>query len=155
MTDSEPFPEEFHASIEIAAAPEAVWALIADVTRIGEWSPEAVGAEWSDGATGPAPGAHFEGHNKIGDFTWDAPCAVVDCVPGQVFSWRVPRGVGPDTSSTWTFEFAAVGRGTRVTQSFHTPLLNVKGSPSNFEGRYEMLCAGVQTTLANLKAAVE
>ena len=28
----------------IAAPPEKVWALISDVTRMGEWSPEATGA---------------------------------------------------------------------------------------------------------------
>ncbi|HAY67306.1 MAG TPA: hypothetical protein DCY82_03325, partial [Acidimicrobiaceae bacterium] len=28
------------ASIEIAASPEAVYDLVSDVTRMGEWSPE-------------------------------------------------------------------------------------------------------------------
>ncbi len=35
------------ASIEIDAPPEAVYALVSDMTRIGEWSPEAIGAACS------------------------------------------------------------------------------------------------------------
>lgn len=31
------------ASIDIAAPPEAVYAMVSDITRMGEWSPEAVG----------------------------------------------------------------------------------------------------------------
>jgi len=34
------------AQREIAATPERVWALISDVTRMGEFSPENVGCEW-------------------------------------------------------------------------------------------------------------
>ncbi len=30
----------------IAAPKDAVWALVADVTRMGEWSPETVGCAW-------------------------------------------------------------------------------------------------------------
>jgi carbon monoxide dehydrogenase subunit G len=46
-------------SIRIQAPPEQLWAMIADVTRVGEWSPETVSAEWVDGAAGPAVGAKF------------------------------------------------------------------------------------------------
>ena len=44
-------------STEIAAAPETVYALVSDITRMGEWSPETVRAVWTRGATGPAVGA--------------------------------------------------------------------------------------------------
>jgi uncharacterized protein YndB with AHSA1/START domain len=145
--------ETFSASTEIAADPDDVWALISDVTRIGDYSPEAVRAEWTDGATGPAAGAHFQGFNKIGDFEWDAPCEVVDCVPGKVFSFKVPRDI--EAFSLWKFEFVATANGTKLTQGFSAPLLNIEGARANFEGRYEMLCAGVETTLANIKAAAE
>lgn len=48
----------------IAAAPERVWALVSDVTRTGEWSPENVGGTWLDGARGPAVRARFRGSNR-------------------------------------------------------------------------------------------
>jgi len=63
MTD---FPEKSSASIEINAAPEVVWQLVADITRMGEWSPECWKAEWEDGTTGPAVGALFRGYNRAG-----------------------------------------------------------------------------------------
>ena len=58
------FPERGGASLDIDAAPEAVWALVADITRMGEWSPECFQADWEDGATHPEAGAHFHGSNR-------------------------------------------------------------------------------------------
>ena len=54
-------------SRDIAASPEAVFAAISDVTRMGEWSPECHACEWGDGATAPAVGVTFTGHNRHGD----------------------------------------------------------------------------------------
>ena len=44
-------------SLHIEAAPEEVWALVSDVTRIGEFSPETFEARWTRGSTGPVEGA--------------------------------------------------------------------------------------------------
>ena len=41
------------ASIEIHASPEAVYALVSDLPRMGEWSPENIGGEWQNGALVP------------------------------------------------------------------------------------------------------
>jgi len=148
-----PQPEQGSATIMIAAPPEKVYALVADITRMGEWSPECVRAEWVGGATAPAAGARFHGYNKAGTFEWDVPCEVVEVDPGRTFSFRAP--VDFDQASTWTYSFEAVEGGTRVTESFHAPLLNIEGAPSNFDGRYEMMVSGCETTLANIKAAAE
>lgn len=51
-------------SLVIARAPEDVWDLIADVTRMSEWSPETTTASWCDGVADPAVGARFKGGNK-------------------------------------------------------------------------------------------
>ena len=37
------------ASIEIQASPEAIYALVSDLPRMGEWSPECRGATWRRG----------------------------------------------------------------------------------------------------------
>ena len=69
--------------------PEVMWDLIPDVTRIGEWSPECVGARWLDGAS-PAPGARFEGRNVFA--TGPAPpatCVVTRARRPDVFEWVV------------------------------------------------------------------
>jgi len=54
------------ARIEIDAAPVAVYALVSDISRMGEWSPECYRCEWLGGATTAAIGAKFRGHNRLG-----------------------------------------------------------------------------------------
>lgn len=63
------------ASIEIAASPEAVYALVSNLERMGEWSPENEGGQWLDGGTGQV-GDWFEGFNKAGDREWVRPVQV-------------------------------------------------------------------------------
>ena len=147
------YPQQSSVSVEVNAAPEAVWALVADITRMGEWSPECFRAEWENGATGPEVGAHFHGWNRAGSFEWDAPCIVTDCEPGKVFAFAVPRD--GDTLNRWRFELAPSAAGTTLTESFDAALINVDGSPANFEGRFEMLAAAIEKTVANIKAAAE
>ena len=147
------FPETSSASIEINAAPEVVWNLLSDITRMGEWSPECLRAEWVDGASGPEVGAHFHGYNKIDAFEWDVPCEVAASEPGSVFEFLAQRGSPVQTQ--WRFELLANGAGTTLTESFNAPLINVDGSPANFEGRHGMLVAGIGATIAAIKAAAE
>jgi hypothetical protein len=148
-----PFPQESSASISIHAAPEVVWELVADITRMGEWSPECVRAEWENGATGPAVGAHFHGYNRAGTFEWDVPGIVTDCEPVRVFAFAVPRE--SSTTNRWRFELAPTAEGTTLTESFDAPLINVEGSAANFEGRFEMLVKAINKTIANIKTAAE
>ena len=49
------------ASVVVDAPVDAVWSLVSDVTRTGEWSVECRGVEWLDGASGPVKGARFRG----------------------------------------------------------------------------------------------
>ncbi len=147
------YPQRSSASIEVRAAPEIVWDLVADITRMGQWSPECVRAEWEDGATGPVVGAHFHGYNRAGTFEWDVPGIVTDCEPGRLFAFAVPReGV---SVNRWRFELEPSAEGTTLTESFDAPAINVEGSPANFDGRYEMLVKAINKTIANIKAAAE
>ena len=43
----------------VAARPELVWDLVADITRVGGWSPECIRAAWvtEPGLRSPAPGS--------------------------------------------------------------------------------------------------
>ena len=44
--------------VHVDAPPDVVWALVADLDRMGEWSPECYRVEWLDGAAStakPAP----------------------------------------------------------------------------------------------------
>jgi len=49
----------------VAAPPELVWDLVADVIRVGGWSPECIRAVWLGEPGQPQPGARFTGHNRF------------------------------------------------------------------------------------------
>ena len=80
------------ASRDIAAPAEKVWALVSDLPRMGEWSPENAGGKWVKGATGPAVGAVFTGNNKNGFRRWTTNVTVIACEPGVVFEFAVTSG---------------------------------------------------------------
>jgi hypothetical protein len=97
--------------------PAAIWDLITDVGRIGEWSPECVGARWLDGAT-PRPGARFEGRNDFGE----GPNPPVTCVVTQarrpdVFEWVVLDHSESVASpgSIWRYELTLGGHAGQTT----------------------------------------
>ena len=78
--------------LDIAAPAEKVWALVSDLPRMGEWSPENAGGKWVKGATGPALGAVFKGTNKNGFRRWSTAATVIACEPGKVFEFAVTSG---------------------------------------------------------------
>ncbi len=69
----------------IAAPPEAVFAALTDITRMGEWSPETIRAEWNDGVAAAEVGATFTGHNRNGDKQWTTEATIVELVPNERF----------------------------------------------------------------------
>ena len=77
---------EGQATIQIQAPPENVYAMLSDVTRMGEWSPECAKAEWIEGATGPVSGARFKGSNRRGLAVWSTKPRVVVADPGREFA---------------------------------------------------------------------
>ncbi|WP_183099322.1 SRPBCC family protein [Nocardioides pelophilus] len=146
----------------LRAAPEKVWDLVSDVTRIGEFSPETFEAEWTHGATGPAVGARFKGHvkrNGVGPTYW-SPCTVTQCVePGPDGRGLFEFAVGLDGNhiNTWGYRLEPEGDGTRVTEYFRlTPSWYVRGYwmlLGRLRGRTNE--RGMRTTLERMKAVVE
>ena len=51
-------------TLHIDAPPDRVWGLVSDITKMGEFSPEVIEAEWIDGATGPVVGRTIPGPRK-------------------------------------------------------------------------------------------
>jgi len=98
----------------IAATPEAAWELIADVTRMGDWSPETTSAEWTRPSTGPGAGARFKGANQMGSKKWRSDCVVTECVPGRRFAFDVKAG--PFKVAGWAYELAPTDSGCLVTE---------------------------------------
>lgn len=103
-------------SRDIAAPPEQVWDLIADLPRMGEWSPENEGGEWLGGATGPTPGAKFKGANRNGEKRWKTVATILDVQPGRRLAFKVTAMGLP--ISEWTYELEPTESGCRVTESW-------------------------------------
>jgi hypothetical protein len=78
----------------IAARPELVWDLVADVTRVGGWSPECTRAAWLTGPGRPRPGARFTGHNRLPNgFEYDVTCVVTEACGKEVVGSFIGIGV--------------------------------------------------------------
>jgi hypothetical protein len=104
--------------VVIDASPDEVWAVVSDVTRVGEWSGECRGCTWVAGADGPATGARFRGRNRRGGLRWTRLNEVIGADPPRRFAWRtVPHPPYPD-SVEWELRLEPVDAGTRVSQSF-------------------------------------
>jgi hypothetical protein len=59
-------------SLDVNAPAAVVYALVADLPAMGQWSPECFAVEWRGGASEPAVGSKFKGHNRIGRRKWSA-----------------------------------------------------------------------------------
>jgi uncharacterized protein YndB with AHSA1/START domain len=136
---------EGQATIQIQAPPEKVYAMLSDVTRMGEWSPECVKAEWVGGATGPAVGAQFKGHNKLNWLVrWSSTPTVKVADPGKEFTFETGK---PGKEQTrWTYRFASFEA---LTYSAFQKLT------SKPEKRTAKLTGDIQQTLERIKQAAE
>lgn len=101
---------------DIAASPEKVWALVTDLPRMGEWSPENQGGSWSKGATGPAVGASFKGRNKNGKKSWGTTVIVNVCDEPSKFSFAL-MALGKNWCD-WVYEIETTPTGCKVTHSW-------------------------------------
>ncbi|HEY9566043.1 MAG TPA: SRPBCC family protein [Nocardioides sp.] len=149
-------------SVQIEAPPEKIWALVSDVTRIGEFSPETFEAKWTHGATGPAVGARFKGHvkrNGVGPTYW-TPCTVTRCEePGTDGKAQFEFSVGLDKNpvNNWGYRIAPSGSGSLVTEYFRlTPAWYLRAYwlvLGRLRGRTNE--RGMRTTLTRMKEVLE
>ena len=103
-------------SREISASADAVWPLVSDLTRMGEWSPENQGGEWIKGATGPAVGALFKGRNSNGKRSWSTTVKVIEFDPPKRMAFALM--VGRSAWCDWVWEVAPSANGCTVTHSW-------------------------------------
>jgi uncharacterized protein YndB with AHSA1/START domain len=106
--------DKLEVSRDIAAPPEAVYAAISDVTRMGQWSEECYACEWHEGFDGPAVGATFDGHNRHGDNEWTSQGKVVEARPGEAFAFEV--SMLDFHYATWGYAIEPTPTGCRVTE---------------------------------------
>ena len=143
---------------EVEAPPERIYDLVSDVTRMGDWSPEAVGARWLRDASGPAVGARFKGKNQKGWRRWSTTCEVVEADRGRRFAFRV-TSVGGLPVATWRYRMERAGDRTTLTEEWtddRAGVMNLLGKlATGVADRKEHNRAGMEQTLASLKAAAE
>jgi uncharacterized protein YndB with AHSA1/START domain len=104
--------------VDVDAPVQDVWAVVSDVTRVGEWSHECRSAQWTSGTARAAPGARFRGRNRARGLSWSRTCEIVAVEEPHSLTWRtVPSRLYPD-STEWRIGLQPSERGTRITQTF-------------------------------------
>jgi uncharacterized protein YndB with AHSA1/START domain len=144
-------------AIVIEATPERVYDLVADLPRMGEWSPECERLDWVDGATAAAPGVKFVGHNRGGPFgkvRWSRPGRVLTADPGRELAFITEEGGREGT--VWRYRFERTADGTRVTESYDVRWIPAWARLVDIPGnRHRQLREGMRRTLRQLKDAAE
>lgn len=116
-------PRTVSDRVVVTAAPDEVYALVADPTRTSRWSPE------NTGATTPHPGPlevgdRFVGTNTRGFLSWRTESVVTAADPGRRFAFQVQRWglpTGPTarvSNASWEYHFEPVDEGTEVTETW-------------------------------------
>jgi len=141
----------------VAASAESVYQLLADMPRMGEWSPECQHVEWIGDTAAPAVGARFVGHNRGGPaglMKWSRVGRVLVADPRHEIAFVTEEG-GKE-STIWRYRLESVEGGTRITESYEVKAIpawaRLLDIPTN---RARELREGMRHTLARLKATAE
>lgn len=146
---------ELKATIDIAAPPAQVWALVTDVRRMSSWSPQVARTIVFGGPV--RLGTRFLNINHQGWMHWPTNATVVRFAPHTDFAFRMVENY-----SIWSFALEEVEGGTRVTQRRETPRGTSKVSQVMVRlglGGQERFVAGLlegmSQTLERMKAELE
>ena len=154
-------------TVSVGADAKTVYAAIADLRRMGDWSPELF-ATWIRGRA-IRPGTKFVGFNRIGWRLWFTTCQVTVAVPGEAFAFRVSTFGMP--VALWGYRIEDVSDDpsaprTRVTEYWEdlrrgsrtAPITSALGRTFTGVGPEQRSARnreGMRTTLDRIKAAVE
>jgi uncharacterized protein YndB with AHSA1/START domain len=142
------------AQIDINAPVGKVWALVSDLSRMPQWSPQCRLMK----AIGPVrQGTRTINLNRRNRMFWPTTCTVTEVIPEKKVAFRV------DINGTiWSYELEPTDTGTRVVESRHAengvePISNMAvnalmGGVPSFERE---LVDGMNATLSRIKAAAE
>jgi ribosome-associated toxin RatA of RatAB toxin-antitoxin module len=147
----------FADSVFVESSPEKLYDLVADVTRMGQWSPICTGCWWDEGDSAQV-GAHFTGRNETPTRTWETRCEVVAAERGTEFAFVVGAQL-----VSWAYTFAAEGTGTRLTESWAFLPAGLDRFQTRYgataqdeiDNRIKAAHEGIPATLAAIKQAAE
>ena len=150
-------PEKLEVTRHIAASPDAVYAAISDITRMGEWSVECHTCEWEDGSDRAVVGAKFVGHNRNGEHEWTTQATIVEADPGRSFVFQC--SMYDFHFSTWGYRIEPTDTGCTVTEWSEDlrpeSALEFSKKMSGIEDRTERNRQTSSGTLERLAAALE
>ena len=143
-------------SIRIDRSPEELYDLVADVSRMGRWSPVCTGGQYDD------DGEWFTGTNAMGDSKWETRCRVVAAERGREFAFINHGLEGRLEMVRWGFSFRPADGGTEVTQTWEVLPdygdglgLDEAGTVAVLDMMKGAALQGMPETLAALKADAE
>jgi len=154
---SAPTVPDLESTTEIDASPAQVWAALADLPRMREWSDQVVRTKVVGGQ--PKVGSRMINLNRRGKLFWPTNAKVVRFEPHRDLAFRVT-----ENWTVWSFALEPLDGGarTRVTHKREAPkgispvskvmTKAALGGSDVFTGELE---AGMAQTLARVKAAVE
>jgi uncharacterized protein YndB with AHSA1/START domain len=142
------------AQIDIDAPVATVWALVSDLRRMPQWSPQCRVMK----ALGPLrQGTRTINLNRRNKMFWPTTCVVTEVIPEKKMAFQVNQN-----GTIWSYELEPTDAGTRLVESRHAEngvtafsTLSVNamfGGVPNFERE---LVDGMNASLSRIKAAAE
>jgi uncharacterized protein YndB with AHSA1/START domain len=146
-------------SVQVAASPEAIYALVSDLPRMGEWSPECYRCTWLGGATEAVEGARFKGFNRRGVRRWTTHGTVVTAKPGEELAFDV-SSVANLPVARWRYRITPHADGTctltEVWEDRRGGVMKFLGAAaSGVSDRKAHNVEGMRATLERVKATAE
>jgi uncharacterized protein YndB with AHSA1/START domain len=142
------------AQVDIDAPVSKVWALISDVRRMPQWSPQ---CRWMRPLGPVRPGTRTVNLNRRKKLFWPTTSTVIELVPEQKLAFRTNIN-----NTVWSYELQPIPGGTRVIESRHAEngvkaisgmaVNALMGGTETFERE---LVDGMHASLARIKAAAE
>ncbi|GFG74777.1 SRPBCC family protein [Mycobacterium botniense] len=142
------------AQVDINAPVSKVWALISDLRRMRQWSPQ---CRWMMQLGPLRPGTRTVNLNRRKYLFWPTTSTVTEVIPEKKLAFKVNAN-----GTIWSYELEPTDRGTRVIETRHAengvkPVSNMTvnalfGGVEKFERE---LVDGMNATLAKIKAAAE
>ena len=145
-------------SVVVARSPEELYALVSDITRMGEWSPVCKACWWEEEGGSARVGAWFGGRNELPDRTWETRSEVVAADPGREFAFAVNG-----TIARWSYTFTAVDGGTQLTETWEFLPSGIDifrqrfgdDADAQIEDRFQAARNGIPATLDAIKKTAE
>jgi uncharacterized protein YndB with AHSA1/START domain len=145
-------PSTISSTVEIQAAPEAVWQVVSDLGRMPQFSPELRRA-FVIGK--PGVGATIVGINRRKAVVWPTTSRVVRWEPARAVAWKTR-----ESGATWVYELEPTITGTSVTGRRVLPRFTIGTALlgpviGGAQGHDTELAEGIRTTLERIRETVE